>query len=64
MCEALSRGSMTGMRTRATILGLVSLAVLLYTVKFSPHPMRWLVGLIVAVPICAAIAGGLPQNES
>jgi hypothetical protein len=54
---------MAGMRTRVTIIGMVAVAALLYAVKFSPHPIRWLIGLIVAVPISAAIAGGLPQKE-
>lgn len=54
---------MACMRTRVTIIGMVALAALLYAVKFSPHPIRWLIALIAALPISAAIAGGLPQNE-
>jgi hypothetical protein len=63
LCRILCHGSMAGMRTRVTIIGMVALAALLYAVKFSPHPIRWLIGLIAAVPLSAAIAGGLPQDE-
>jgi hypothetical protein len=53
---------MAGMNTRATVIGLVALGALLYAVKFSPHPVRWIIGLLIAVPISAAIAVGLSQK--
>ncbi len=63
LCEGLRPASIACLRTRVTILGLVAVAALLYAVKFSPHPIRWLIGLIVALLISAAIAGSLPQDK-
>jgi hypothetical protein len=53
---------MAGMKNRATIIGLAAAAVLLYAVRFSQHPVRWIIGLLIAVPITTAIVAGLARS--
>jgi hypothetical protein len=50
------------MKNRAAIIGLVAAFALLYAVKFSTHPTRWIIGLIIAIPISAAIAAGFSRD--
>jgi hypothetical protein len=51
------------MKTRITMIGLVAGVALLYAVKFSHHPVRWVLGLLIAVPVSAAIAAGLSPKQ-
>jgi hypothetical protein len=50
------------MKRRATIFALVLAVLLLYAIRFSTHPVAWIIGLIAALPIGAAILAGTAKT--
>ncbi len=48
---------MADMKKSAAIFGAVILIATLCALRFSQHPLIWILGLTVSIPIYAAIAG-------
>jgi cadmium resistance protein CadD (predicted permease) len=51
------------MKKSILIFAAIVLASTFYAIKFSHHPIAWLIGLIASIPIFAAIAGAFEKND-
>jgi hypothetical protein len=54
---------MAGMKNGIVIYAIIILVLALCTIKFSHHPVAWLIGLAASIPIFAAIAGAVLTNR-
>jgi cadmium resistance protein CadD (predicted permease) len=56
---------MAGMKKFIGVFATIILVSAICALKFSLHPIAWLIGLIASIPVGAAIAGAfLKSNES
>jgi hypothetical protein len=51
------------MKNGIVIYAIIILVLALCTIKFSHHPVAWLIGLAASIPIFAAIAGAVLTNR-
>jgi hypothetical protein len=53
---------MAGMKKSVVFYALIVLALAFYAIKVSDQPVAWLIGLVVSIPVFAAIAGNLEKQ--
>jgi len=51
------------MRKSTMLFAVIVLVAAVFAVKFSHHPIAWLIGLAVSIPIFAAVAGAFLQSD-
>jgi hypothetical protein len=56
--------SMAGMKNGIAIYAVIILILAFCAIKFSHHPVVWLIGLAASIPIFAAIAGAVLTNRN
>jgi hypothetical protein len=54
---------MAGMKKSIGIFVAIVLVSAILAIKFSSHPVTWLIGLTVSIPIFAAIAGAFLKTD-
>ena len=54
---------MAGMTKSILIFAMIVLISAICAIKFSRHPVAWLIGLAASIPIFAAIAGAFLKTD-
>jgi hypothetical protein len=51
------------MKKSIGIFAMIVLVFAICAIKFSPHPIAWLIGLAASIPIFAAIGGAFLKTD-
>jgi len=54
---------MAGMKKSIAMFTTILLVLTIFAIKFSHHPIAWLIGLTASIPIFAAIAGAFLKAD-